>query len=70
MHDRFNGVCILSYVRDPDLPSLMDKLSMFSHGMRGLYEFFTVPHVFLPESGRFRRIPGIPGEWTVSSGAC
>jgi hypothetical protein len=34
MYDRFNGVCVLSYVRDPDLPSLMDKLSMFSHGMR------------------------------------
>jgi hypothetical protein len=33
-------------------------------------EFFTVLHVFLPESGGIRSIPVIPGEWNFGSGAC
>jgi hypothetical protein len=33
-------------------------------------EFFTVPHVFLPESAGIRVIPGILGEWNFSRGAC
>ena len=33
-------------------------------------EVFTVLHRFLLESGGFRSIPGIPGEWNFGSGAC
>jgi hypothetical protein len=33
-------------------------------------EFFTVPHVFLPESPGIQVIPGIPGEWNLGRAAC
>ena len=33
-------------------------------------EFFTVPHVFRVESPGIQVIPGIPGEWNFSRGAC
>ena len=38
-----------------------------SEGER-MVEVFTVPHVFPPESGGFRGIPGIPGESDLAVG--
>jgi len=35
-----------------------------------ILEFFTVPHVFQVESPRIWVIPGNPGEWKFSRGAC